>query len=58
MTKGNNKIENIDESNGQPQIYGTSSQQIEYQGVVGGPGVPLTHSTKQEKKRKRPDDKK
>ena len=34
-----------------PQIYGTSSQQIEYQGVVA-------HSTKNEKKRKRPDDKK
>ena len=35
-----------------PQIYGTSSQQVEFQGVSAG------STAKQDKKRKRPDDKK
>lgn len=58
MNKGqlmqNEAREASPDANDGPQIYGTSSQQVEYQGVLAGP----SQSTKQDKKRKRPDDKK
>ena len=48
--KGSVPSNNLDQQSSiNRQIYGTSSQQIEYQGVC--------QSTKQDKKRKRPDDK-
>ena len=50
VQRGNPNVQ----QNADPQIYGTSSHQVEYQGVSAGPA----QSTKQDKKRKRPDDKK